>query len=150
MAQSGVMRTPLTIVSLWTLALLATQVYAEAEIDDVNLFEHTYTSKTSLLGSRNGGTRIALLGSNLMNPDGSFDSSVRVTVGGYEATVLPFLSTPEKIVFDTPAVPENTVDCCHQFVVRHSRFVFTCQHFLLRFSTVLQCLCPQLLDSILV
>lgn len=113
--------TLLATVSLWTLFLAASEVAQGATIHDVNIFEHEHYSKTTLLGSRNGGTRVQLLGSDLMNADGSFDSSITVTVGGYEAEVIPFLSTTEKIVFDTPAVPEHVEDCCHAFAVRFFR-----------------------------
>jgi hypothetical protein len=117
---SPVPRTLLATVTLWTLAILAAPqaALADAVITDVTLFEHENFSKWSLTGSRNGGTRLQLVGSNLVNADGSFDSSITVTVGGYPAKVISFLSTPEKIVFDTPALPEGAPDCCHSFLVR--------------------------------
>jgi hypothetical protein len=117
---SQVPRTLLATVTLWTLAILAAPqaALADAIITDVTLFEHENYSKWSLTGSRNGGTRLQLVGSNLANADGSFDSSITVTVGGYPAKVITFLSTPEKIVFDTPALPDGAPDCCHGFLVR--------------------------------
>lgn len=118
MGRCSVPKTPIATVTLWTLYLAALQVSRAADIDDVNIFEHEHFSKTSLLGGRNGGTRVVLLGSDLMNADGSFDHSISVTVGGYAADVIPFLSTPEKIVFESPAVPEHVADCCHAIVVR--------------------------------
>jgi hypothetical protein len=86
-------------------------------IVDVELFEPLHYSPQDLHGSRGGGTRLRLVGNNLLNPDGSFDNTILVTVGGHQATVLPFLSSSTQLVIDTPAVPDETPQCCHAFKV---------------------------------
>lgn len=88
-----------------------------ATIHDVQLFEPIQHRSSDLYGSQNGGTRLALLGNNLLNPDGSFDNSIVVFIAGQQATVIPFLSTAWQVVIDTPAVPYSTPSYCHQIQV---------------------------------
>ena len=86
-------------------------------ITGVELYEPEHYSPDTLLGGRGGGTRIRLLGNNLLNPDGSFDTSISVTVGGQPAALVPFFSTSRQLVVDTPAKPPQIPDCCHSFQV---------------------------------
>lgn len=88
-----------------------------ASVRDVQLFEPTHYGIHSLYGSHGGGTRIRLVGNDLLNPDGSFDTSIVVTVAGAQATLIPFLSTSTQIVIDTPPKPSRVLDCCHAFRV---------------------------------
>lgn len=73
-----------------------------AAVTSVELFEPLHYSTGNLYGSRAGGTRLRLVGNDLLNPDGSFDTSIVVTVGGRPATLIPFLSTSTQLVIDTP------------------------------------------------
>eukprot|EP00892_Ulva_mutabilis_P008261 jgi/Ulvmu1/5807/UM025_0063.1 len=82
-------------------------------VTDIQLFEPAHYDSHHLYGSSGGGTRIRLLGNNLLNPDGSFDTSIVVTVAGAQATLIPFLSTSKQLVVDTPAKPSGISDCCH-------------------------------------
>lgn len=89
-------------------------------ITDVELFEPKHYNPSFLSGGRGGGTRFRLLGNDLLNPDGSFDASVSVMLGGQRAFLIPFLSTATQLVIETPAKPASSSDCCHQFKVRCS------------------------------
>eukprot|EP00892_Ulva_mutabilis_P008260 jgi/Ulvmu1/5806/UM025_0061.1 len=86
-------------------------------ITDVQLYEPEHYSTTTLSGGRGGGTRLRLLGNNLLNPDGSFDTSITVSVGGQPATLVPFFSTSKQLVVDTPPKSPQSPDCCHIFEV---------------------------------
>lgn len=89
-----------------------------AAVTDVELFEPKHYSTSSLYGSRGGGTRLRLVGNGLLNPDGSFDTTIVVTIGGLPATLISFLSSSTQLVVDTPSVPDSTSNCCHEFKVR--------------------------------
>jgi hypothetical protein len=89
------------------------------EIYAVEIFEPMYIDKTSLYGSSGGGTRLALLGNGLLNPDGSFDSSIAVFIAGRQAEVIPFLSSATRLVVETPAIPFSEADKSHEIQVSH-------------------------------
>lgn len=86
-------------------------------ITDVELFEPKHYSRSFLSGGRGGGTRFRLIGNDLLNPDGSFDASVSVMLGGQRAVLIPFLSTATQLVIETPAKLPWGSDCCHKFKV---------------------------------
>lgn len=88
-----------------------------AAVTAVELFEPKHYSTSNLYGSRGGGTRLRLVGNGLLNPDGSFDTTTVVTIGGYTAALVPFLSSSTQLVVDTPRVSDSTPDCCHEFKV---------------------------------
>lgn len=90
---------------------------ATPAITDVELYEPEHYSPSTLSGGRGGGTRVRLLGNNLLNPDGSFDTSIIVTLGGQPAALVPFYSTSKQLVVDTPAKAPQAPDCCHSFQV---------------------------------
>lgn len=92
-------------------------VQSNAAVSDIQLFEPTHYDIHALYGSQGGGTRIRLLGNDLLNPDGSFDTSIIVTVGEEQATLIPFLSTGKQLVVDTPPQPQGVPECCHPFRV---------------------------------
>lgn len=89
-----------------------------AAIRDVQLFDPAHYSVTALYGSRAGGTRLRLIGNDLLLPDGSFDTSIIVTIAGEQATLIPFLSTDKQLVIDTPPKPPASPDCCYSVRVR--------------------------------
>lgn len=101
-------------------AVATSQLTSEpAAVTDVELFDPKHYSASNLYGSRGGGTRLRLVGNGLLNPDGSFDATTVVTIGGQPATPVPFLSSSTQLVVDTPRVSDSTPDCCHEFKVRH-------------------------------
>lgn len=81
---------------------LTSDLESVAAVTSVELFEPLHYGSGSLYGSRGGGTRLSLKGNGLLSPDGSFDTTIVVTVGGYPATVIPFLSSDTQLVIDTP------------------------------------------------
>lgn len=83
---------------------------APSAVISVELFEPLHYSTSSLYGSRGGGTRLRLLGNDLLSPDGSFDTSIVVTIGGIPATVIPFLSSSTQLVIDTPVCLLSILD----------------------------------------
>lgn len=63
-----------------------------------------------------GGLRLKLVGTGLYAPDGSFEQQVYVMFRSYSATVVPFLSTPEALVVESPAIPvgaNTTLQVCN-------------------------------------
>lgn len=78
---------------------------------DVQLFEVPHHSTHYLYGSLGGGARIKLLGNDLCHSDGTFDTSIIVTVGGEQADVISSLSTDKQLVADTPPKPPDLEDC---------------------------------------
>lgn len=90
---------------------------SKAAVRDIQLFDPAHYDIYDLYGSRGGGTRVRLIGNDLLNPDGSFDTSIMVTVGGEHATLIPFLSTDKQLVIDTPPKAPGRQDCCHSFRV---------------------------------
>ena len=79
-------------------AVATSQLTSEpAAVTDVELFDPKHYSASNLYGSRGGGTRLRLVGNGLLNPDGSFDATTVVTIGGQPATLVPFLSSAHSL-----------------------------------------------------
>lgn len=116
----------LSTLAVCTLALAratgaAAQANAPPRISAVELYEPLHASRWTLRGSLAGGTRLAISGDNFLAPDGTFDETLVVTVGGRVTPVIHFLSSGARLVLDTPPLPPEAEPCCHKLAVRLRR-----------------------------